>query len=71
MPTWKTICANVSALRCICVIAQGKGALEITFFSDDELERSCEILGVKPIESWVIGNSTFCKTDAVFARSLN
>lgn len=28
--------------------AQGKGALEIAFFSDDELERVLEILGVKP-----------------------
>jgi ParB family chromosome partitioning protein len=27
--------------------AQGKGALEIAFFSDDELERVLEILGVK------------------------
>jgi hypothetical protein len=28
--------------------SQGKGALEIAFFSDDELERVLEILGVKP-----------------------
>jgi ParB family chromosome partitioning protein len=28
--------------------AQGKGALEIAFFSDDELERVLEILGIKP-----------------------
>jgi len=27
--------------------AQGKGALEISFFSDDELQRILEILGVK------------------------
>jgi ParB family transcriptional regulator, chromosome partitioning protein len=28
--------------------AQGKGALEVTFFSDDELERILQILGVNP-----------------------
>jgi ParB family chromosome partitioning protein len=28
--------------------AQGKGALEIAFFSDDELERILQILGVNP-----------------------
>ena len=28
--------------------AQGKGALEIAFFSDGELERILEILGVRP-----------------------
>jgi ParB family chromosome partitioning protein len=27
--------------------AQGKGALEISFFSDDELERVLEILGIR------------------------
>jgi ParB family chromosome partitioning protein len=28
--------------------AQGKGAVEISFFSDDELERVLQILGVPP-----------------------
>jgi hypothetical protein len=27
---------------------QGKGALEISFFSDEELERILQILGVRP-----------------------
>ena len=28
--------------------SQGKGALEISFFSDDELERILQILGINP-----------------------
>ena len=28
--------------------AQGKGAMEISFFSDDELERILQILGIDP-----------------------
>jgi ParB family chromosome partitioning protein len=28
--------------------SQGKGALEIAFFSDDELERVLQILGINP-----------------------
>jgi hypothetical protein len=28
--------------------AQGKGAVEIAFFSDDELERILQLLGLKP-----------------------
>ena len=47
-PTWRTNCANVLGPKFILRYAQGKGALEIAFFSDAELERILQILGVNP-----------------------
>ncbi len=45
-PISRTACANDWARRCISATPTGKGALEISFFSDPELERILQILGV-------------------------
>ena len=43
---WRSGCAKCSPPRCNCTTREGKGSVEISFFSDEELERILQILGV-------------------------
>jgi hypothetical protein len=44
--TWKASCKSDSERKSRCGIARAKGALEVKFFNDDDLERILQIMGL-------------------------